>query len=922
MHKLEREHGDAMRRITGCIPEWVLKLSFAQACASTSARDATEYARRFRRLRVFVETHVHCADDAAPSWMTNGCSVEKAVALARLSLGAALESCAQVASLNITPTSQLPNTAERRETLARLTADAYWAAVWTDMHADFLIELSVDLTDIADDDLHFSTGAPCMRTTTCVTSMPNLAQRLERYLASPASVDADSREVLNVLCRSTQAGARGWDVAVSAALSREASRCVLVDGLRSAMMGMHPQLHAAARPDWARRASMRRLFDSQLSASDWDAVLKANHAGLRESTRIYGCSILALLPATQAALARSGSPIGLLRSAPYELVSPNLQAAAQALVAASVDATHSITQLRLPPLLALQQALRLNLTPGDDVLCAAHAQGASTALVRSHSPTNNRAFFVFYNTGWMGRAASQEAASYGDGPTGNVPSAVCVVSNLLTRTFRAAFTPLWMHAHGHGVRAARLDPVQFNVMHYHSSSHQLLLQMEEGMMLRVQRLALRRLDASRLSIVTVLRMLRASASEVARASEARTLEDAIAVVCTLSADIGARLVLFAKVTALKHNFLAFDLGPRSRAKQLEALRRRYEVAEDVRREDVVVTLPEHAHLMYSCLECGKRPNACVDSTSKTISHNEVGVAQSMMRVGSLNDVSRMRCARRSSAALRTAMGKEDNALKARIDSLPVTESSIGIAMEENGNTTHSARLRRDTKSVMQQLYTSYACGDRPLVEVSLIGKVVRRHNRFFALCSYCAAILEVTPQRRFGGEICCGRCDAAMLGISEPTAPAARVASKPTSVPERSLSERAEKLVSTQQLHCRFCAKAPPSSGTSKFRVYHSPTDDGGRNAHLPPPLRVTAWCNSHNRTWLQGALHFLPMNVIFAHVSERAVPVFGANHAKRELSLLVPALQRSSSKKTHKSIRRRMSISTVPSARGKKSNR
>jgi hypothetical protein len=911
---MDEHHGDALRRIVGAVPPWIVSPSFAQACASTSARDALEYARRFRRLRIYVETSVHASDAAVPAWMNSETSVLHAVTIARLSLGAALESCAQVAALHIAPTSRLPSRPDARAELARLSADAYFAALWADMHADFAISLDPDLEEIADDDRHVSLGEPSLRLTTSVSALPNISHKLERFHANASSVDADSREILNVVCRSTQAGARGWDVAVSAAVNREASRHVLLLALRAALLGMHPQLHPASRPDWARRAATRHAFGAQMRPADWDAVMKADHAGMRESARLYGCSLLAHLPAMRAPLASAGSTLGLLRSAPYDLVAPPLQAAAQGLVAAAAHAMQEIAEHRVAPLDALQAALRLHLAPSDEAV-GGGSGAPCTALVRSHHAASARAYAVAYSSSWMGRTASQESAcGVGDDAdaapgSGTNLTALTVVGALLTRAFRAAFTPLWLHAHGHAVRAARLHPVQFDVMHGESTSHQLIAHLTDLEMLRVQRLALRQRAATTTSLFVTLRALRATDDELARVLEARTVDDAVCAVCALSPLVGARLVLFAKVVALKNNFVCFNLGRRTRAMQIEALRRRFEIDARADADGVLAALPDHAHLLYACLECGKRPNACVDGNAKTISHNEIGIAQSMMRVGRLNAESRVRCARRSSAALRTAMGKEEDALQAGIDSMDVTEGVMERAFEDNGNTAHAARLRRDTKSVMQQLRTSHACGDRPLVEVSLVGRVVRRHGKFHALCSFCASMVEVTPQGRYGGEICCARCDSSMLGLEEARAPAARAAAPPEepASARRQPPARAAALVPADKLTCRFCGKAPPSSGSSRFRVLHAPLDGGGRNGGIPPPLRLTAWCNSHYRQWLEGALQCLSMSVVFAHVAERAVPVFGAQNGRRELELKPPALKRAGSKGSHSQLQKRM---------------
>ena len=142
--------------------------------------------------------------------------------------------------------------------------------------------------------------------------------------------------------------------------------------------------------------------------------------------------------------------------------------------------------------------------------------------------------------------------------------------------------------------------------------------------------------------------------------------------------------------------------------------------------------------------------------------------------------------------------------------------------------------------------------------------------------------MQLDSMRRYEGELCCCRCDAAMLGLEEPKAQAARVAPTEKIVMQRAAPARLSAIVGANQLACRFCAKAQPTSGTSRFRVMRAPLDSGGRNGLLPPPLRLVAFCPAHSRPWLEGALVSMPLGQIFAHIAERAVPVFGAEHGRR----------------------------------------
>ena len=277
-----------------------------------------------------------------------------------------------------------------------------------------------------------------------------------------------------------------------------------------------------------------------------------------------------------------------------------------------------------------------------------------------------------------------------------------------------------------------------------------------------------------------------------------------------------------------------DLG--AETKQLNALRLRFDLHDS---EDVEFDLPHHASCLYWCLECGRVPNACVDTSTRAVPHNEVGVSQTMLRVGAVGCASGIRCARRSSAALRTALQKEEDAKKHRIDMIDVTEGAISIGLKENG-VSHAARLRRDVKSCAEQHSHALACGDNNMVKIGLIGKCVRIHAKWYAICSFCASFMRVDQSMRRGSDFCCNRCDVAMLNQAEPNA-TSPAAAKAVAVKATSLQDSTFQVVADSMLHCRFCGKPPPTTGSAtKFKIVKSPNDSCGRNSKLPPSTSTT----------------------------------------------------------------------------------
>lgn len=911
LDRLREQHGHVVRRFVGVVPVWTTSPRFAESCNRTSVRDAFEYARRFRRLRIFLEARVVSSDDGVPHWLnadvdTGRASVAYAVAIARLSLGAALESFAHISASAIAPPTQIPATDAQRAELARLCSDGYFAALWTDAHADYAIDVNSACRSMADAEPHVSLGEPSVRSTTSVSALPNVSAKFERYLSCPSVVDAASRDLLAVLQRSAQSGSRGWDAALQVALKSEGARRIFVLAFQAMLVGMHPQLHPAARPDWSQRALLVRTLVANLAQSDFETVISTCSVAAKESIRLWMCSLLADSPATRAALAHVGHPIGLLRSSPLDLIPAALQGAAQASIAAAIEATTAIASKSPTAVLDSGEGRRLLVAALQARVSGAETRGRSRAPVdgdcgnggsgststangapcttavskaKAHGP---RSFAAALTPSWLGRAMSIECPE--QPPPSTAPlTALAVVSQLLNRAFRVDFVPVWMHAHGSGVRVSRLDCSQHSVMHGHSAGHQATAQLSDAAALRAQRLALRNPAGSTLSLEQLATLLDYPRDVAVRLAAAKTTDDAVNAVCELSASQGAAMVMFCKVTAMKTRFLAYDLGPRTRSLQLVALRRRFEIGDDVADADVERVLPMHAHTLYTCMECGKVPNACVECNARDISHNEIGVAQSMLRVGSVGEENQVRCARRSSAALRTAQQKEQEAMQARIDCIDVTATTIDTACADNGDAPHAARLRRDVKAVMEQSRHAMACGDRPLVRISLLGRVVRMHGKFYSICAFCASILNVTPHRRFSTEICCGRCDPGVVNLRPAKSQAARVAPKEEIKMLRAAPLVVAAIVPPSKLPCRFCGKAPPLSASSRFRVVRAPLDNSGRNGQLPPPLRTVAFCPSHFRPWVESAMQSLPTAVVFAHISERAVPVFGANGGPRD---------------------------------------
>jgi hypothetical protein len=176
-----------------------------------------------------------------------------------------------------------------------------------------------------------------------------------------------------------------------------------------------------------------------------------------------------------------------------------------------------------------------------------------------------------------------------------------------------------------------------------------------------------------------------------------------------------------------------------------------------------------------------------------------------------------------------------------------------------------AKLRRDMKNAFEQRPQALACGDAPLVRIPLLGRVVRVYGDWYALCAYCGALARIAALNRYGGEPCCLRCDCAMLFGDA--------------------AERAVRQLRPQPTlqRCRMCGKAESEPG--KWRRVRAPADAAGRNTAVPAPLRVCHYCPAHWRPWLPQAHRTLPTKLIFAHIIEKAKPLYGAETGKRTMA-------------------------------------
>lgn len=277
-------------------------------------------------------------------------------------------------------------------------------------------------------------------------------------------------------------------------------------------------------------------------------------------------------------------------------------------------------------------------------------------------------------------------------------------------------------------------------------------------------------------------------------------------------------------------------------------------------------LPEHATHLFACSECKRVVNAFQDFSGKDQPFNEVGLSASMLEITGDVRCGHMRCAKRSSAALRTAIAFEEDMARRCIECEPVDDGAVREALSvrvshgiESGI---AARLRRDARSALEQHREAVPCGAAPMLLVGVLGRVVRLNNEWLSLCSVCASLMRVQPHTRYGDALCCLRCDPKMAFNETELAEVA--------AGREAVGVRSRKL-------CRYCGKADPEKSGARWKTLPAPHDVAGANAALPEPLRRIHFCPLHWRPWLANALTELPTRVVIAHIGINAKPCWEA---------------------------------------------
>ncbi len=734
-----------------------------------------------------------------------------AIALVRLTFAAALEAAFAVRSTSVCLPGQSRGSISKavEAAAARIYNDAFLVTVYTSTHANYVSFLQSgmreppppELSTVPNSAFEFDFSDLFARRT-CVRQVPKRCLPL-----------------LSILTRSTNPGSRGWNSLLDSSLAEsQATRIVVMQAVVTALAGFTPFVHPALRPTWFTRMRTLRVAQHLLTDASARATLVAIAGPTKEAVRRLLASTMATVAATQAAYAKTTHPVGHLTSPPAALPPVGMEQSMSAFLSAGFALQRVSAEEAFEPGFFHKTVSRVF---------------AKQATIKSES-CSPELLSIGWDASWLGKGSAVHQ---------NVPL-VSLASELWATTFRANFLPFWAFAMSNGTRLSRLNAVQHRALHSLNSCTAWVQKLDEKSTLDAQRAALRNPSSGILKLNEAASEIGVSFRKgvVATAANGGTKNaaDTLQVLRSAGDENAARLLAYARVAWVNEQLLIVDLGARTRGMQIRALFKRLGHADWLPPEStpfesidpaLVDRLPLQTTHIQVCCECCRIGNAhsndggkaAAVASSSTVRFNELGVSSAMMAVKfegeALETVCRhIRCAKRSSAALRGAIAFDALTSKRKFEIEPVDIDKIASLLGQDENESGvAARVRRDSKNSLEQRTQVLACGERPMLRVFCIGRAVRVCDAWYALCSLCGALLRVYPHNRVGSEICCLACDESMVGVEAAT------------------------VARLQRVCCRFCGRCDTAGENSRWRRIKSPHDVAGRNASLPVRLSFFA---------------------------------------------------------------------------------
>lgn len=779
---------------------------------------------------------------------------------------------------------------------------------------------------------------------------------------------AGVRELAALLVRSTQSGIKGWIPALRlAATTTPFASTVAVRVFQAALLGLHPQLHPACRMHWTRRLTLGAVLDEVVTVAMLQklpcaskeamrffmAVLLVNVGATARAMRLMGSpfGVLRSCPDALPDAAVFAAAAHFVRAAAAgeaAVAKPHSSAKTVGAAIVAVLAEFDNARATITPdegcgacgsanesqAVCMLEALESSNPDGrtlQQTLAAARALATTATTTTTTSSASkpkgsakNVVGLVKFNACWTSRATARVGNSHMKQKTVRL-NAMRIVDEFLTKIFRASFAPIWLHSLGIGARICRFDATQRTSVHEASPIYKLVQSMPDDDVLWSVHEAMHTSNAHNIDIVTLASRAGASADALQILRSSPSLDACVVLLGKLEAREAGKIIVFCMIVALKERLLAFDLGIDVTLAQVKALQMRYGLgrvsdvppvsphsSEDEKRAyiaAIVARLPKPATTLFRCHECSRIANAC--SMSSTILHsflpfNEIGLSQTMLRLPTHENGYELKCSKRSSAALRTSYAKENESSDARVEMIEPTDATIEKGFAALAETPGGlAKLKRDGRCCSSQESRALACGERDLVQIPIVGKLIRIDNCWMTTCAFCGCLFKLEHRvQTFGTAPCCLRCDPLMMikgtDLMVHFSPPPPIPPKPEEqLLCKSFPDPNPEVTNPRLLPCRFCGKAPPvPPAPSRFRTTRAPLDCFGKNKSVPAPLRVASWCPTHWRPWLTTAMASTSMSVVLAHVSEKACPVNGAQTGRRCSDLLEMQNDRMAAKK------------------------
>jgi hypothetical protein len=357
--------------------------------------------------------------------------------------------------------------------------------------------------------------------------------------------------------------------------------------------------------------------------------------------------------------------------------------------------------------------------------------------------------------------------------------AVSVAADVWTVAFKTNFIPFWVHSSAHQLRASRLAPSQYQAIHEMNTATKLTLLLTDEERMGLQRTALSTPSSGIMTLEEVSSLLEINGVRGSSCNGgSKGITDAVRTIGNAGAKNAARILSFCRSAALSDELQIYDMGTQTARMQASALLKRvlvtemFDIDEGCDPMEHLHLVPDHAKTLYACIQCKRVANAAACDGGHKWQHvfNEIGTSASMISVDCETKGTCMRCAKRSSASVRTAVAFEDDMSCRSIEceaSDPRIVHNLLVDNTIGHDTGATSRVRRDSKISMEQRVSSVPCGSECMLAVPVVGKAVCIWNDWYALCAYCGCFVRFHPNNRLGTEICCMRCDYRLLHRTE-----------------------------------------------------------------------------------------------------------------------------------------------------------